>query len=307
MKTSNENEGKLHSENLPEPGDSQNEKTTIQLTLNFIEDFLNTHFNGSDKVPAPYLTVSKEVLNKQTAKLVAALSSSETIDRQLCDLLIQNFNTLIPENPETITFAELDYRKQLIKELLVENSTPSSDIIRDKLYCFNFNEGNFVLYEFIRLQQLTENHFTTKQKIAALQLEQKLINQIPVKVNTVYNETMPYLRVQVNSWIAEEIKFLEKVILPEPTENTTEIENKIHTSLSVAKLALFIRILVIDKIIINRAAAPMLRIVAKVFTSLQKEEISFGSLETKFHSPDKATITALKDMLFKWINILSRL
>jgi hypothetical protein len=35
--------------------------------------------------------------------------------------------------------------------------------------------------------------------------------------------------------------------------------------------------------------------VAKVFTSLQKEEISFGSLETKYYSSDKATITALKD------------
>jgi hypothetical protein len=53
-------------------------------------------------------------------------------------------------------------------------------------------------------------------------------------------------------------------------------------SSSVAKLALLIRIQVIDKIVINRAAAPMLRIVAKVFTSLQKVEISFGSLETKY-------------------------
>jgi hypothetical protein len=69
---------------------------------------------------------------------------------------------------------------------------------------------------------------------------------------------MPYLQVQVNSWIDEEIKFLEKVTLPEPTDNSIETENKIHTSLSFAKLALLIRILVIDKIIINRAAAPML-------------------------------------------------
>jgi hypothetical protein len=41
---------------------------------------------------------------------------------------------------------------------------------------------------------------------------------------------MPYLQVQVNSWIDEEIKFLEKVILPEPTDNSIETENKIYTS-----------------------------------------------------------------------------
>ena len=85
------------------------------------------------------------------------------------------------------------------------------------------------------------------------------------------------------------------------------MKNKINTSLSVAKLAVIIRLLVIDKIIINRAVSPMLRVVAKVFTTLQKDEISSGSLETKYHAPDKVTIIAVRDMLFKWINILTKL
>ena len=67
------------------------------------------------------------------------------------------------------------------------------------------------------------------------------------------------------------------------------------------------RLLVVDKIIINRQIAPALRTVAKMFTTLQKDEISFGSLETKYHAPDKTTITNVRDMLFKWINILGKL
>ena len=63
----------------------------------------------------------------------------------------------------------------------------------------------------------------------------------------------------------------------------------------------------IDKIIVNRTVAPMLRTVAKMFTTLQREEISFGSLETKYHAPDKATIDVMKDMLHKWIHILAKL
>ncbi len=51
----------------------------------------------------------------------------------------------------------------------------------------------------------------------------------------------------------------------------------------------------------------MLRIMAKLFTTLQREEISFGSMETKYHAPDKATISAVKDILFKWIGILNKL
>jgi hypothetical protein len=51
----------------------------------------------------------------------------------------------------------------------------------------------------------------------------------------------------------------------------------------------------------------MLRLAAKIFTTLQKEDISFGSLETKYHAPDKTTINAVRDILFKWINILGKL
>ena len=117
---------------------------------------------------------------------------------------------------------------------------------------------------------------------------------------------MPSLKDQINGWIDEEVKFLENGhLLYKPT--TAENESKIHTTLSVAKLALLLRLLVIDKIIINRTVAPMLRVAAKIFTTLQKEDISFGSMETKYHTPDKATINAVKDMLFKWINILGRL
>jgi hypothetical protein len=119
---------------------------------------------------------------------------------------------------------------------------------------------------------------------------------------------MPSLKEQVNGWIDEEVKFLENGNLIEKIENgVAENEHKINTSLSVAKLALLIKLLVVDKIIINRTVAPMLRIIAKLFTTLQREDISFGSMETKYHAPDKATISAVRDMLFKWINILNKL
>ena len=77
--------------------------------------------------------------------------------------------------------------------------------------------------------------------------------------------------------------------------------------MSVTNLAVLLRFLIIDQIIINRKVAPILRATAKIFTTLQKDNISFGSLEKKHHTPDKATVNALNDFLFKWINIFSKL
>ena len=119
---------------------------------------------------------------------------------------------------------------------------------------------------------------------------------------------MPSLKEQVNQWIEEEIKFLEAepAAVP-PSKTELEPEEKIHTSLSVAKLALLIRLMVIDKIITNRVVAQVLRIIVRMTTTLQRENIAFGSLETKYHNPDRGTISAVKDMLFRWINILNKL
>jgi len=291
-------------QNIPDQAEFEN----IELTLNFIEDFFSNHFNKDNNVPFAYLTISKIEMKRQIKVIVSTLSSNETIDKDLTEIIIKNLYQYTPDVPGGITYSKLAYRKKLINELLSENALITTQAVRAKLYCLNFNEDNFVAYEYARLQQITENIDGNKEKITSLLFEQKKINQLPTKVNVTCNTFMPSLKDQVKGWIEEEIKYLEKGSSPIKNENpSAENENKIHTTLSVAKLALIIRLLVIDKIIINRTVAPMLRIVAKLFTTLQKEDISFGSLETKYHAPDKATINAVKDILFKWINILGKL
>jgi len=119
---------------------------------------------------------------------------------------------------------------------------------------------------------------------------------------------MPSLKKQINHWIEEEIKFLETdVIIDKVQKAGHESEEKIQTCLSVAKLALLIRLMVMDKVITNRIVAHVLRTMIKMFTTLNRENISFGSLETKYHNPDRGTINAVKDMLFRWINTLNKL
>jgi hypothetical protein len=119
---------------------------------------------------------------------------------------------------------------------------------------------------------------------------------------------MPPLKEQVNCWIEEEIKFLQtEPAFPLPAIEAKEVGNKIETSLSVSKLALLVRLMVIDKVITNRVVAQVLRVVIRTVATSQSENIGFSSFESKYHKTDKGTITAVKDMLFRWINILNQL
>jgi len=280
----------------------------LQSTLDFIEDFFSNYFDRNEKVPEPYISFAKENIKKQVKHLKHIVSKKKGTDAFLTSLVLDSIQQLLLDESTVITYSRLSYHKILLNELLSQKVIQSPHSIIEALYYLNYNEDNFITYEYEWLKELTAELPTNQEKIAALRFEQKKINQLPLKPNCCYNPNMPSLKEQINGWINEEVKFLENVQLPEKVaDKLNENENKIHTSLSVAKLAVLLRLLVIDKIIINRTVAPMLRVAAKIFTTLQKDDISFGSLETKYHAPDKATINAVKDMLFKWINILGKL
>jgi hypothetical protein len=280
----------------------------LQSTLDFVEDFFNSYFDHNGKVPEPYISNAKENIKKQVKQLKHIVSKQESTDSFLTYLVLDSIQHLLGSESIVITYSRLSYHKMLINELLSQKVMQSTQSIKEALYYINYNEDNFVTYEYEWLKELTKELPSNQKKIAALRFEQKKINQLPLKPNCFYNPKMPSLKDQINGWIDEEVKFLENIQLSEKVgDKQNENDDRIHTSLSVAKLAVLLRLLVIDKIIINRTVAPMLRVAAKIFTTLQTDDISFGSLETKYHAPDKATINAVKDILFKWINILNRL
>lgn len=279
----------------------------LQSTLDFVEDFFNNYFDRNEKVPDPCISVAKENIKKQVKQLKHIVSKQESTGSFLTNLVLNSIEHLLLADSIVITYSRLSYHKMLLSELRSQKVMQSTQSIKEALYYLNYNEDNFIAYEYECLKELTTEMTSNQEKIAALRFEQKKINQLPLKPNYCYNPNMPSLKHQINDWIDEEVKFLENIQPGKVADKLNENEDKIHTSLSVAKLAVLLRLLVIDKIIINRTVAPMLRVAAKIFTTLQTDDISFGSLETKYHAPDKATINAVRDILFKWINILNRL
>jgi hypothetical protein len=279
----------------------------IQDTLDFIDDFFSNYYGEDKKVPFAYLKICKEEIKFQMKSLTVVFQKETITDKEIPRIIFSSFQQFIDSKSRVISYSQLTYKKELLNQLLTEASTQSTSHLRETLYFLNYNEDNFIAHEYSYLKACIENLSTKKEKITALKFEQKAINQFPIKLSVSHSINMLPLKQQINNWIDEEIKYLETDYAQEQKNSEAENENKIHTSLSVAKLALIIRLLVVDRIIINKKIAPMLRVAARLFTSLQKEDISFGSLESKYHTPDKATINYVKEMLQKWIGLLNRL
>lgn len=295
------------------PSVSINDKQPGLLTqellksLHFIQEYFGTYFDKNERVPDVLISLYKKEINTFSENLLLKLSSSDLMEQLLTETLYNHFISSFENQNLPVTYRLHFYEKELLRELSKEVN-PATDSIRKLLYYYNFNSSAFVIYEFDRLVTLLSAITSKSEKILMLRSELKSINQLPVRVNYYFDDNMPSLKEQVSTWITEEIKYCETGNFMQIANSlVTDPENKINTTLSVAKLGLLIRLLVVDKIIVNRTMAPMLRTVAKTFTTLQREEISFGSLETKYHAPDKATIGMMKEMLNKWIHILSKL
>ena len=280
----------------------------VENVLNYIEDFFSSYVDRNERVPAMYFEASKEEFRRQLQELEAMINEKKMIDSKLSHIILRNFEEFCSNQTSRPTYYELFYQKNLLNELLSSNSLNTKESVQEILFYFNFNDDNYVIYFFEKLQALTEPLTTQKEKIATLRYEQKVINQLRIRLDYTLIAGMPSLKEQLSSWIDEEIKFLETDAAPAILNKAdSEHDEKINTSLSVAKLALLLRLMVIDKIITNRVIAQMLRVVVRMFATLQTENIAFGSLETKYHNPDRGTISAVKDMLFRWINILNKL
>ncbi len=280
----------------------------VKEVFEFIKEYFASYFDYTQKAPSYLLLYFKESL-KANAESLKKLVVNNGIEMEEIGVIISEIiEHTITERTSINTYSQINYYKDLFHQFLSGDGTLTCSFIRDTLYKFNYNSESFILNEYERLNKASSQLHSIKEKIALLSYELKKVNQFLSTSKNAFLRYLPSVKEQVGNWIIEEIRFLEKGTLPIEYANTlSESDNKIHTSLSVAKLAVIIRLLVVDKIIINRTVAPMLRIVGRTFSTLQKDDISVGSLETKYHAPDKATISAVKDMLFKWINILGKL
>ena len=276
-------------------------------TFQFIEEFFGSYINKELKAPAAFAEIDKVEIIKNLKRVKEAYIHLEESTNSLMDTIFTVITDKLSDSA-TITINNFSYMRQLTKEIERQSKPILEENLRDVLYCLNFNNENFVLAEYERFAALTPDTLVKNERIYLLKQEQKRINQNTVRLNCCWDNCVPALKEQINGWINEEIQFIEAGTNAVIKQNgVAENCDKIQTSLTVAKLAVIMRLLVVDKIIINRQIAPALRTVAKMFTTLQKDEISFGSLETKYHAPDKTTITNVRDMLFKWINILGKL
>lgn len=288
---------------LPESEMHEQLCNEAETVLQFMQNFLYQHFDFDFKVSAYYLKHLQDSISLKLEYWKIKLFQSPIID-VLQECIDEKFAT--PEN--YLTFRKVNYLKNIFRQIECSTSVINEVVIRELLINYNFNSTGFIDYETSLIKNKLNVENSIDENIVLLKTEQFQIAQLKDRPGVGYELNQPTVKKQLTDWVIEKIRNEEITNLKSKDKDLQiEPESKIQTSLSVAKLAVLIRLLVADKIIINKSVAPMLRTIAKLFTTLQKDEISFGSLETKYHAPDKATLNIIKEMLQKWVVLIGKL
>ena len=88
----------------------------VRFILDFIEEYFAKYFDRNEKVPISYLIPSKEEILHQLKRLQKLFAINKATDSFLPDLIRSNFTDFCKDEITPVTYSELIYQKELVKE-----------------------------------------------------------------------------------------------------------------------------------------------------------------------------------------------
>jgi hypothetical protein len=182
----------------------------LESILGFIKNIFSNYFDFNVKASGDYRKRCLDGMRVKIDSMVKVIESSSMPCLELNSLLLENFTTFCSDVKGNMTYRDLDYQEALLGQLLKDGILCSEDRIREVLFYFNYNEDRYLELLFRKLSEISRMPVAVPERVAAIRLEQKMMNQLPVVPANIFNSRMPSLRDQVNQWIEEEVKFLER-------------------------------------------------------------------------------------------------
>lgn len=283
----------------------------LEKLLVFIEKEYHTYLNVNNKVPYRSILV-KELEIENKLNFVKTHLSACNLNDELFKLAYQPLLKIATiKIQENITYNEfyycVDYIKELYNHFHKNKEAVTESVIKDWLFELNFNSLDFFDY---KTDEITKNLELLESDIEKIDLLYHLLKKFNQSRNNnfrKFNQKIPPIKEQLTSWIEEEIDYLSKKkslsMNDSASTSNTVAKVRIQTSLSVAQLTYFIKLLIKVKIIIHKNNAEVFRFVAENFITKSATQISAGSVKSKFHNVELGTIRTIRGYIIELMNL----
>lgn len=192
----------------------------LQDFLIFLQSNFNDYFDYRQKMPAVISIESSKELLRLTESISQAALASSMDSSYIVQFIVKSFKELCCDHV-VLTFSEMHYHLELANELL-EAGILSEERLKRTLFNFNYNHKDLCELLGKQFMQAVRKQKTKSSRMLMLLLEQKKINQYPIKCDYYLHSYLPSLREQLNEWINDELNFMKAdEFSPEDTNNNT--------------------------------------------------------------------------------------
>ena len=276
--------------------------TTLLTALNELLSFLESRFSHfislDSRIPVSYLSISNKKMKLRLDKLRTGIRFN-TGEKMLVEIV---FNTLYcfanTKKNKKITFRELFYHKQLIKELESLKSSKNEDLIHTELMevliYMNFNSKLFINYYTHAISIKIGEFEQASDKMGSLLYYFKEFNQIAINPDAALHSNHQNLKAVLQDWFTQEINFLEKkenlkanVSLPiqnkkpAPQTSFNNKEEKVLCQLSTDQTALILRASHELEILVSKSMNQVFKSIVPFLSTPYKNHLSFDSMRSK--------------------------
>jgi hypothetical protein len=266
--------------------------------LSFIEVRFSTYLSLDERVPTTYLLVSKKELSQRLIKLKTKLYKLIT-DRRIVDIVLNTLYSFTnrPQEDYPVTFREVLYKKELIKELEVleapEKGTCIYTALNELLIYLNFNSKAFTNHFTERLAEKINGFENISDRLDQLLMHFKEFNQMHRKPGVILNPQYRDLKTVLGNWFVQEIFYLEKKmrISVTPLQGKTELirskvfpeksKQKVLCMLSTDQIGLILRAADELQILIAKSMNEVFKTIVPHLSTPYKEDLSYDGMRSK--------------------------
>jgi hypothetical protein len=285
--------------------------------LSFIETRFSNYLSLDMRVPVTYLMVSKSKLKQKIDKLKSNVIFTVN-DKKAIGILFDNLYSFVnSKRNKKITFRQVLYRKQLIKELelltVLDKRGLSGSKLDEILIYMNFNSRSFINYFTQCMADKINCCESPAGKMENVLLYFKEFNQIQGKDGVILKPRHQDLKKVLSDWFEHEIIYLEKKLcfpiatvrsIDKNQYKTAEIvvaRDKVLCKLSTDQAALILRASNELNILIAKSMNHVFKTIVPFLSTPNKVDLSYDAMRSKSYVAEdrdkKIVIETLERMI----------
>ena len=280
----------------------------IDGLLNYLEELFYKYLDQSLSIPYQqklWFVLKKKKLASILLGEINKLSIPEDFKR----IIVEPFDLVIKNQIVYLTYEGREYLFtyfKVFKNLFKKDPTPSLEMISNILISLDYNKFGIFFFLIQQFKDIIQENESNKEKFLALYRLEKQITTITVTSNIKYNTNLPSLKEQLQFWIKEEIKHLEKEskvsisVIDENVISDSVNQKKKMVHMSVSELSIFIRVLY-ESGVLKESRKAFFEFISETFRTKKAESISTESIKNRYYAVSENTRLSVEGKLKKML------